>query len=74
MPIQPMKAMATIAVAENLPLSQMVGAGFMLGGFFLFLALTNSITLIGRIVPNSVIRGIQLGLGVNLILVAFRLC
>lgn len=71
-PIQPMKAIAVIMITETLPLSQLVGAGLVVGGFFVLLAFTNTINLIRRVTPKSVIRGVQFGLGLNLILVALK--
>lgn len=71
-PIQPMKAIAAIMITETPPLSQLVGVGFFVGLFFVLLALTNTINLINRVTPKSVIRGVQLGLGLNLILVALK--
>lgn len=71
-PIQPMKAIAVIMITKTLPLSQLVGAGLVVGGFFVLLAFTNTINLIRRVTPKSVIRGVQFGLGLNLILVALK--
>jgi len=71
-PVQPMKAMASIMITEVLSPSLFFGAGLVVGVFFLILSITNGIELIHRLTPKSVVRGIQLGLGLNLILVAFK--
>jgi len=73
MSVQPMKAMASIMITEMPSPSILLGAGLVVGFFFLILSITNGIALINRLTPKSVVRGIQLGLGLNLILVAFRL-
>ena len=70
-PVQPLKAMAAIMIASKLPASYLYGAGLVVGIFFLILALTNAIELVNKVIPKSVTRGIQLGLGLNLILIAF---
>ena len=69
-PIQPMKAMAAIMITTNPPSSQLMGAGLVIGIFFTVLAFTNAIGLVDRVTPKSVVRGIQAGLGINLILLA----
>jgi len=72
LPVQPMKAMASIMITEMYSPAFLLGAGLVTGVFFLILSLTNGIAFIHRFTPKSVVRGIQLGLGLNLILVAFR--
>jgi len=72
LPVQPMKATASIMITEMYSPTFLLGAGLVVGVFFLVLSLTNGIALINRIIHKSVVRGIQLGLGLNLILVAFR--
>ncbi len=69
MPDQPLKAMAAIMLATKLPKSYLFGAGLVVGVFFTLLALTNLTDKLDKI-PKSVIRGIQYGLGVNLVLIA----
>ncbi len=69
MPVQPLKAMAAIMLATKLPKSYLFGAGLVVGVFFTLLALTNLTDKLDKI-PKSVIRGIQFGLGVNLVLIA----
>jgi len=69
-PIQPMKAMAAIMITANLPPSQLMGAGLVIGIFFTVLSFTNAIGLIDKVTSKSVVRGIQAGLGINLVLLA----
>jgi len=69
--VQPMKAIAAIMVTEALQPSSLFGAGILIGVVFMILAFSGAVNLINRVTPRSVVRGIQLGLGFNLILIAF---
>jgi MFS superfamily sulfate permease-like transporter len=66
MPVQPLKAMATIMLAERLSPGTLAGGGLVIGVAMLVLAATRSLDWIARIVPVAVVRGIQLGLGLTL--------
>lgn len=67
MPIQPMKAIAAIAIADGLNESQIIAAGILTGGVMLLLALTGLIHRLDRAVPRSVVRGLQLAVGLKLL-------
>ena len=62
-PVQPMKAIAAYAIAQALPAAQIHTAGMWMGLIMLTLALTGAITLVGKLVPRPVVRGIQLSAG-----------
>ena len=66
MPVQPLKAMAALVIARQLPASVLYGGGLAIGVVMLVLSLTGLIDWIARIVPKAVVRGIQLGLGMQL--------
>lgn len=66
MPVQPLKAMAAIVIAQQLPAPVLYGGGLAIGVAMLVLSLTGLIDWIARIVPKAVVRGIQLGLGLQL--------
>jgi MFS superfamily sulfate permease-like transporter len=70
MPVQPMKAIAVLAIAEEVDPAVIVGAGLVVGAFFVFLAITGLMVLIERVIPKSVVRGIQLGLGLRISMLA----
>ncbi len=70
MPVQPLKAVAIIAISLNLSGDIIMGAGIAIGIIMLFLTLTGLINWISNVIPNNVIRGIQFGLGVKLVLLA----
>lgn len=65
-PIEPMKAIAVVAIAEGLALGQVVAAGLFLGILFLFLGTGKWMEKLERWIPPAVIRGIQLGLALLL--------
>jgi len=65
-PVQPMKAIAAVAIAEGLAPGEIASAGFLAGVIVLFLGLTGLITRIEKLVPRPVVRGIQLGVGLKL--------
>jgi MFS superfamily sulfate permease-like transporter len=67
MAVQPMKAIAAIAISENLRLEQILAAGIWTSGIILFLGITGLIVIVDRVIPKPVIRGLQLGLGLQLI-------
>ncbi|HOJ13397.1 MAG TPA: putative sulfate/molybdate transporter [Deltaproteobacteria bacterium] len=66
MPVQPLKAMAAIVISQQVTAAQLHGAGLAIGLVMLLLALTGMLDWLGRVVPKCVIRGIQLGLGLQL--------
>lgn len=72
MPVQPMKAIATVAIAEGLSESQIVAAGILTGAAVLFLSLTGLVDRVQRAIPRSVVRGLQLSLGLKLVELGFR--
>ena len=67
MPVQPLKALAAIAIARELS-PDVIAAGALLMSLSLaFLAVTGLIDRLYAIVPTAVIRGVQLGLAYVLI-------
>lgn len=68
MPVQPMKAIATVAIAEGLTEHQILAAGIVTGTVIFLLGITNLIEGLNRYIPFSVVRGLQLGLGMRLLM------
>jgi hypothetical protein len=66
-PLEPMKAIAVIALATGLGATEIAAAGLVLGIIFLLLGFGRWMDLIERWIPQSVIRGIQLGLALLLL-------
>lgn len=73
MPIEPMKVLAVVAIAQHWTPSMIYASGFAMGIVWLLLALTGIISWISRVTPNSVVRGIQITLGVLLVVEAFKM-
>lgn len=73
MPVQPMKAMAAIAIASGLGASVIQAGAVLMGIILLFLSLTGCVDLLSRIFSKPIIRGIQLGVGLMLIRTSFSL-
>jgi len=67
MPVQPMKAIATVAIAEGLNEAQILSAGIATGVIILILGLTGLVDRLNRAVPRAVVRGLQLALGLKLL-------
>src|SRR5512135_1420196 len=67
MAVQPMKAIAAVAISENLKAEQILAAGISTSAIVLFLGATRIINVVDRVIPRPVVRGLQLGLGIQLI-------
>jgi hypothetical protein len=65
-PVQPLKAMAVIVITQRLAPAVLFGGGLAIGVLMLILALTGLVEWVARVVPKSVVRGIQFGLGLQL--------
>jgi MFS superfamily sulfate permease-like transporter len=72
MPVQPLKAMAVIVITQKLAPNVLYGGGLAIGAVMLLLTLTGLIGWVARIVPKSVVRGVQFGLGMQLASLALR--
>ncbi|QSX08549.1 hypothetical protein J0B03_00190 [Alkalibacter rhizosphaerae] len=66
MPVEPMKAMGVVAIAERLSPGEIAGAGIVMGVVLLLIAVTGAMDLIKKNIPIPLIRGIQLGLALTL--------
>jgi hypothetical protein len=65
-PLEPMKAVAVIVIAGSVGSSEIAAAGLILGVIFLVLGYGRFFGIIEEWVPQSVVRGIQLGLALLL--------
>jgi len=66
MPVQPLKAMATLVIAQKIAGPILLGAGLSIGLVMLVLSFTGLLDKLTKLVPKAVIRGLQLGLGISL--------
>jgi SulP family sulfate permease len=62
-PVQPMKVIGAYAIATAMTAAQITASGFLMGLVLLIIGTTGAITLIGRYIPKSVVRGVQLSTG-----------
>ncbi|WP_428937302.1 putative sulfate/molybdate transporter [Fontivita pretiosa] len=67
-PVQPMKALAAVAITEGMGLGGLVAAGMFMGAILVVLAGSGLIDRVSQWVPRWVVRGIQLGVGAKLAL------
>jgi MFS superfamily molybdate transporter len=66
MPVQPLKAVAVIVITQRIAPGVLYGGGLAIGIAMLILTLTGGIDWLARVVPRAVVRGLQLGLGLQL--------
>lgn len=66
-PLEPMKAIAVIVISGSIGSGEIAAAGILLGLLFLVLGYGRLFAIIERCVPQSVVRGIQLGLALLLL-------
>ena len=62
-PVQPMKVIGAYSIATAMTVSQITASGLLIGVFLLVIGATGAITFIGRYIPKSVVRGVQLSTG-----------
>ena len=68
MAVQPMKAIAAVALTQGLKAPQILAAGISVSAIILVLGVTGLIDWLNRAVPKSVVRGLQLALGLSLLM------
>lgn len=73
MPIEPMKVLAVAAIAQKWTPSMIYASGFGMGLIWLLFAVTGLVERLARVTPPSVIRGIQVALGLMLAVEAAKL-
>jgi len=62
-PVQPMKVIGAYCIAMGLSASQVTASGLLMGVFLLIIGATGIVTVIGKAIPRSVVRGVQLATG-----------
>jgi hypothetical protein len=66
MPVQPLKAVAAIVIAQKVGADVVYGGGLAIGAVMLLLVVTGLLDWLATVVPKVVVRGIQCGLGLQL--------
>ncbi|KAI8935397.1 hypothetical protein NX059_007978 [Plenodomus lindquistii] len=70
LPVQPMKAIAAVAIARKFSLEESAAAGLVVAGLVGLLSITGLINWANRVTPVPVVKGIQVGAGLSLCLSA----
>jgi MFS superfamily sulfate permease-like transporter len=73
MPLEPKKVVAAVAIAEAWSPPLIYTTGFSLGLLWLALAVGGLVERVVRWIPPAVVRGIQLALGITLVLASLRM-
>ncbi len=66
MPVEPMKVLAVMAIAQEWSPDMVYTSAFVMGVVWLGMGATGAMTAVARWTPRSVVRGIQISLGVML--------
>lgn len=72
-PVQPLKALTALAVAQELAPDVIHAAGLEIGIFFILLSVTGSADFLARFFTKTVIRSLQFGVGTLLVFAAVKL-
>jgi sulfate permease, SulP family len=72
-PVQPLKALTAVAVAQRLSPDVIHAAGLEIGVFLLLLSIRRVADVLARLFTRPVVRALQLGVGVLLLIAAARL-
>lgn len=66
LPVQPMKAIAAVALAKGFGMAEMAAAGIAMGVAVGVLSVTGSIRWVEKRIPTPVVKGIMVGAGLSL--------
>jgi hypothetical protein len=72
-PIEPMKVIAAAAIAQQWSPSMVYAAGFSMGCIWLIFAISDIASRVARMTPAAVVRGVQVTLGILLIIQAGKM-
>ena len=70
-PVQPMKAIAALMIVGALTPAEMMASGVIIGAILIVLASLKIINKIAKMIPGTVIAGVQLGVGAQLAMIGF---
>lgn len=65
--VQPMKVVSAYAIVQALSAQVITASGMLLAAFLLFLGTTGLVKGVARVVPKSVVRGVQMSTGILLL-------
>lgn len=67
-PVQPMKVIGAYAIVTAMSASQITASGLLMGLVLLIIGVSGAMTAIGKVIPKSVVRGVQLSTGTLLMM------
>ncbi|MBX2805001.1 MAG: putative sulfate/molybdate transporter [Hyphomicrobiales bacterium] len=67
-PVQPMKVIAALAITGAMTAADVMASGIVIGVVLLVLGLTGLVSRFQRLTPRTILLGVQIGLGAQLIL------
>ena len=70
LPVQPMKAIAAVAISKPLTAGETAAAGIFVASCIFFFSVTGLLTRVTALIPIPVVKGIQVGAGLSLIISA----
>ncbi|KAH0538971.1 hypothetical protein FGG08_004486 [Glutinoglossum americanum] len=70
LPVQPMKAIAAVAISQSFSRAEIASAGLFVSGFVFIAAITGALRWLTSVVPIPVVKGIQVGAGLSLVMSA----
>lgn len=70
LPVQPMKAIAAVAIARNFSSGSIAASGIFVGTCILIFSVTGLLRWFANVIPIPVIKGIQVGAGLSLVISA----
>ena len=70
LPVQPMKAITAVAILKSLTAGEIAAAGIFVSTCILFFSVSGLLTWFTRVVPIPVVKGIQVGAALSLVLAA----
>lgn len=73
MPIEPKKVLAVVSISQKWPPSLIYATGLGTGVIWLILGFTGLIQKVAALTPRSVVRGIQIALGIMLAIEGFKM-
>ncbi|KAH6674278.1 sulfate transporter-like protein [Halenospora varia] len=70
LPVQPMKAIAAVAISRKFSIEETVSAGFTTAGVVFIFSATGLLGWFTHVIPTPVVKGIQVGAGLSLVISA----
>jgi MFS superfamily sulfate permease-like transporter len=72
-PVQPLKAFGAIAIAQGFGSSEIAAGALLMGALFIVLGASGLLDRVARVFPHSIIRGVQLSVGLLFCWLAWKL-